>query len=101
MLVVPNLVVGVVLQLVSESVKIKQAQSFLLSEKQALANQLHQVNSALESLKLRIADSEEQVQFLSGYGAQTLWTRQIGYCINYYCLSIFGSCARSTCYVVS
>lgn len=50
------------IKLVSESVKIKQAQSFLLSEKQALANQLHQVNSALESLKLRIADSEEQMK---------------------------------------
>lgn len=64
--------VDFVLQLVSESVKIKQAQSFLLSEKQALANQLQQVNSTLESLKLRIADSEEQVRFLSGYDARTL-----------------------------
>ncbi|KAI8573059.1 hypothetical protein RHMOL_Rhmol01G0249200 [Rhododendron molle] len=50
------------IKLVSESVKIKQAQSFLLSEKQALANQLQQVNSTLESLKLRIADSEEQMK---------------------------------------
>ncbi|XP_058209785.1 E3 ubiquitin-protein ligase BRE1-like 2 [Rhododendron vialii] len=50
------------IKLVSESVKIKQAQSFLLSEKQALANQLQQVNLTLESLKLRIADSEEQMK---------------------------------------
>ncbi|KAG5566183.1 hypothetical protein RHGRI_001949 [Rhododendron griersonianum] len=50
------------IKLVSESVKTKQAQSFLLSEKQALANQLQQVNSTLESLKLRIADSEEQMK---------------------------------------
>lgn len=52
------------LQLVSESVKTKQMQSFLLSEKQALAKQLQQVNNALESLKMRIAQSEEQVRFL-------------------------------------
>lgn len=60
----PGFVVGVILQLVSESVKTKQMQSFLLSEKQALAKQLQQVNIALESLKLRIAQSEEQVSFL-------------------------------------
>lgn len=71
--------VDFVWQLVSESVKIKQAQSFLLSEKQALANQLQLVNSTLESLKLRIADSEEQVRFLSGYDARTLRIHYIGY----------------------
>lgn len=50
------------MQLVSESVKTKQTQSFLLSEKQAAAKQLQQVNALVESLKLRILHSEEQVQ---------------------------------------
>lgn len=50
------------IKLVSESVKTKQMQSFLLSEKQALAKQLQQVNNALESLKMRIAQSEEQMK---------------------------------------
>ncbi|KAI7991095.1 E3 ubiquitin-protein ligase BRE1-like 2 [Camellia lanceoleosa] len=50
------------IKLVSESVKTKQAQSFLLSEKQELAKQFQQVNTTLESLKLRIADSEEQMK---------------------------------------
>ncbi|KAL6976763.1 E3 ubiquitin-protein ligase BRE1-like 2 [Sarracenia purpurea var. burkii] len=50
------------MELVSESVKTKQAQSFLLSDKQTLAKQLQQYNTTLESLKLRIADSEEQMK---------------------------------------
>ncbi|KAG5227554.1 E3 ubiquitin-protein ligase [Salix suchowensis] len=50
------------IKLVSESVKTKQAQSFLLSEKQALAKHLQQVNASVESLKLRIAHSEEQMK---------------------------------------
>ncbi|THF96496.1 hypothetical protein TEA_002517 [Camellia sinensis var. sinensis] len=50
------------IKLVSESVKTKQAQSFLLSEKQELAKQFQLVNTTLESLKLRIADSEEQMK---------------------------------------
>uniref|UniRef100_A0A6N2M9N3 E3 ubiquitin protein ligase n=1 Tax=Salix viminalis TaxID=40686 RepID=A0A6N2M9N3_SALVM len=50
------------IELVSESVKTKQAQSFLLSEKQALAKHLQQVNASVESLKLRIAHSEEQMK---------------------------------------
>ncbi|CAL5437772.1 unnamed protein product [Camellia sinensis] len=50
------------IHLVSESVKTKQAQSFLLSEKQELAKKFQQVNTTLESLKLRIADSEEQMK---------------------------------------
>lgn len=50
------------IKLVSESVKTKQAQSFLLSEKQALARQLQQVNALVESAKLRILHGEEQMK---------------------------------------
>ncbi|KAK6937028.1 hypothetical protein RJ641_034058 [Dillenia turbinata] len=50
------------IKLVSESVKTKQAQNFLVSEKQALTRQLQQVNMSLESLKLRIFQSEEQMK---------------------------------------
>ncbi|MBA0610546.1 hypothetical protein Godav_011373 [Gossypium davidsonii] len=50
------------IKLVSESVKTKQAHSFLLSEKQALARQLKQVNSSIESVKMRIGQSEEQIK---------------------------------------
>lgn len=50
------------IKLVSESVKTKQTQNFLLSEKQALAKHLQQVNVSVESLKLRIAQSEEQMK---------------------------------------
>ncbi|XP_011010702.1 PREDICTED: E3 ubiquitin-protein ligase BRE1-like 2 isoform X3 [Populus euphratica] len=50
------------IKLVSESVKTKQTQNFLLSEKQALAKHLQQVNASVESLKLRIAQSEEQMK---------------------------------------
>ncbi|KAB1227895.1 E3 ubiquitin-protein ligase BRE1-like 2 [Morella rubra] len=50
------------MQLVSESVKTKQAQSVLLSEKQALAKQLQQINASVESLKMRISHSEEQME---------------------------------------
>ncbi|KAK2992389.1 hypothetical protein RJ640_022387 [Escallonia rubra] len=49
------------IKLVSESVKTKQGQSFLLSEKQALAKQLQQVNTSLGSLRLRIVHNEEQI----------------------------------------
>lgn len=52
------------IKLVSESVKTKQAQSFLVSEKQALAKQLQQVNTSVESLKMRISQDDEQVRFL-------------------------------------
>lgn len=52
------------IKLVSESVKTKQVQSFLLSEKQALAKQLQQVNTSVESLKMRISQGEEQVRLL-------------------------------------
>ncbi|XP_021277938.1 E3 ubiquitin-protein ligase BRE1-like 2 isoform X1 [Herrania umbratica] len=50
------------IKLVSESVKTKQAQSFFLSEKQILARQIEQVNSSIESVKMRIAHSEEQMK---------------------------------------
>ncbi|KAK2970137.1 hypothetical protein RJ640_025756 [Escallonia rubra] len=50
------------IKLVSESVKTKQGQSFLLSEKHALAKQLQQVNTSLGSLRLRIAHNEEQLK---------------------------------------
>lgn len=49
------------MQLVSESVKTKQAQSYLQSEKQAMTKQLQQINTLLESLRMRIAHGEEQV----------------------------------------
>ncbi|GMH00180.1 hypothetical protein Nepgr_002019 [Nepenthes gracilis] len=50
------------IKLVSESVKTKQAQSVLLSEKQTLAKQLQVVNAALVSLGTRISRSEEQMK---------------------------------------
>lgn len=49
------------IKLVSESVKMKQSHTSLLSEKQTLEKQLQQVISAVESLKSRIAHSEEQM----------------------------------------
>lgn len=54
--------VFIVLQLVSESVKTKQAQNSLLSEKQALEKQLQQVSAVLESLKVRIEHGVQQVR---------------------------------------
>ncbi|KAL4564769.1 hypothetical protein LXL04_028840 [Taraxacum kok-saghyz] len=48
------------IKLVSESVKMKQTHTALISEKQILDKQLQQVNSAFKSLKSRIAHSEEQ-----------------------------------------
>ncbi|KAJ1389004.1 Zinc finger, RING-type [Sesbania bispinosa] len=50
------------IKLVSESVKTKQTHSTLLSEKQALAKQLQQINSSIENSKTRIAHSEEQMK---------------------------------------
>lgn len=50
------------IKLVSESVKTKQAQSFLHSEKQALAKQLQQITTSVQSVKLRIARSEEEMK---------------------------------------
>ncbi|GFP96126.1 E3 ubiquitin-protein ligase bre1-like 2 [Phtheirospermum japonicum] len=56
--------IKVLLLLVSESVKAKQSQNVLLSEKQGLAMQLQQLNESLESSKSRIAKSEEQMKLL-------------------------------------
>lgn len=53
------------MQLVSESVKTKQAHSTLLSEKQALGKQLQQINASIEALKTRITHSEDQVQMMA------------------------------------
>ncbi|XP_047325610.1 E3 ubiquitin-protein ligase BRE1-like 2 [Impatiens glandulifera] len=50
------------IKLVSESVKTKQAQNLLLSEKQVLAKQLQHLNATLEPLKMRISDCEEQMK---------------------------------------
>ncbi|XP_065861759.1 E3 ubiquitin-protein ligase BRE1-like 2 isoform X2 [Euphorbia lathyris] len=50
------------IKLVSESVKTKQAQSSLLSEKQALSKQLQQVNTSVEYLKTRVSQYEEQMK---------------------------------------
>ncbi|KAL3519014.1 hypothetical protein ACH5RR_021603 [Cinchona calisaya] len=50
------------IKLVSESVKAKQTHGMLLSEKQALGKQLQRANTTLDSLKLRIAQCEEQVK---------------------------------------
>lgn len=48
----------------SESVKAKQSQNLLLSEKLGLEKQLDRLNGSLETLKSRIAQSEEQVNLL-------------------------------------
>ncbi|GAB2271335.1 hypothetical protein Dimus_006176 [Dionaea muscipula] len=50
------------IKLVSESVRLKQAQSVLVSEKQALSKQLELHNGSLESLATRISQSEEQMK---------------------------------------
>ncbi|KAI5596326.1 hypothetical protein BDE02_03G199200 [Populus trichocarpa] len=50
------------LQQVGERDDYNIKQSFLLSEKQALAKHLQQVNASVESLKSRIAHSEEQMK---------------------------------------
>ena len=69
------------MQLVSESVKTKQAQSALLSEKQALEKQLQQINASIESLKMRISHSEEQVRIPCTQKEVcylgTLWTQKL------------------------
>ncbi|KAL6878521.1 hypothetical protein ACP4OV_012691 [Aristida adscensionis] len=50
------------IKLVSDSVKMKQASSSLLSEKLLLQKQLQQVNNSLESSKLKVARGEEQMK---------------------------------------
>ncbi|KAK9122644.1 hypothetical protein Sjap_012246 [Stephania japonica] len=52
------------IKLVSESVKAKQVQNVLMSEKQAIAKQLQQVKESQESLRLKIAHSEDQIKSL-------------------------------------
>ncbi|OVA20693.1 hypothetical protein BVC80_881g49 [Macleaya cordata] len=66
------------IKLVSESVKTKQAQSFLLYEKQALAKQLQQVNASLESFKQKILRSEDQMKaYLGEAGKACLENRHL------------------------
>ncbi|KAK4440456.1 E3 ubiquitin-protein ligase BRE1-like 2 [Sesamum alatum] len=50
------------IKLVSDSVKAKQSQNLLLSEKQGLAKQLQQLNGSLEALKSKVAQREEQLK---------------------------------------
>ncbi|XP_062211518.1 E3 ubiquitin-protein ligase BRE1-like 2 isoform X2 [Phragmites australis] len=50
------------IKLVSDSVKMKQASSSLVSEKLMLQKQLRQVNTSLESSKLKLARGEEQMK---------------------------------------
>ncbi|THU49235.1 hypothetical protein C4D60_Mb06t07410 [Musa balbisiana] len=50
------------IKLVSDSVKMKQTHSSLLSDKQAMSKQLQQVNSSLEFLKTKVAHGEEQMK---------------------------------------
>ncbi|KAL2317031.1 hypothetical protein Fmac_030907 [Flemingia macrophylla] len=50
------------IKLVSDSVKTKQTHTTLLSQKQALARQLQQINSSIENSKMRIIHSEEQMK---------------------------------------
>ncbi|XP_027333941.1 E3 ubiquitin-protein ligase BRE1-like 2 isoform X2 [Abrus precatorius] len=56
------------IKLVSESVKTKQAHNTLLSEKQALAKQLQQINASIENSKMRIAHYEEQMKAILSEG---------------------------------
>lgn len=58
------------LKLVSESVKTKQAQSFLLAEKQKLVKHLEQINATLESVKSRIASDEDHMRACITEGVQ-------------------------------
>ncbi|XP_009801022.1 E3 ubiquitin-protein ligase BRE1-like 2 [Nicotiana tabacum] len=50
------------IKLVSESVKIKQEQSLLLSRKQVSTGKLQKAKTSLESLKMRMAQSEDQMK---------------------------------------
>ncbi|KAK3134818.1 hypothetical protein QOZ80_5BG0411100 [Eleusine coracana subsp. coracana] len=59
------------IKLVSDSVKMKQASSSLLSEKLMLQKQLQQFNTSLESCKIKIACGEEQMKT---YVAQAIKT---------------------------
>nr|XP_016459530.1 PREDICTED: E3 ubiquitin-protein ligase BRE1-like 2 isoform X2 [Nicotiana tabacum] len=50
------------IKLVSESVKIKQEQSLLLSRKQVSTAKLQKAKTSLESLKMKMAQSEDQMK---------------------------------------
>lgn len=50
------------IKLVSDSVKMKQNISSLVTEKQAKAKQLQQINASVEFLKMRMARGEEQMK---------------------------------------
>ncbi|KAK7385822.1 hypothetical protein VNO78_31718 [Psophocarpus tetragonolobus] len=50
------------IKLVSDSVKTKQAHNTLISQKQALAKQLQQINTSIGSSKTRIAHCEHQMK---------------------------------------
>ncbi|XP_078444209.1 histone mono-ubiquitination 2 isoform X2 [Wolffia australiana] len=52
------------IKLVSESVKMRQMHSSLLSEKQAIARQIQQVTSSIDFLKTKISRGEEQMKSL-------------------------------------
>ncbi|ONK75057.1 uncharacterized protein A4U43_C03F12870 [Asparagus officinalis] len=59
------------IKLVSDSVKMKQTISSLLAEKQAKAKQLQQLNSSVESLKMKMARGEEQMKAYIGQAIKT------------------------------
>lgn len=58
------------LKLVSESVTTKQAQSFLVAEKQELVKHLEQINATLQSVKARIASDEDRMRACITEGVQ-------------------------------
>ncbi|RLM80911.1 E3 ubiquitin-protein ligase BRE1-like 2 [Panicum miliaceum] len=59
------------IKLVSDSVKMKQASSSLLSEKLMLEKQLQQVNTSLESSKLKMTRGEEQMKICVAQAIKT------------------------------
>ncbi|KAG0489180.1 hypothetical protein HPP92_007991 [Vanilla planifolia] len=66
------------IKLVSDSVKLKQTYTSLLSESQAKSKQLQQVNSALESLKAKVVRGEEEMKsYISQAAKAALENRQI------------------------
>ncbi|KAG0490950.1 hypothetical protein HPP92_007813 [Vanilla planifolia] len=66
------------IKLVSDSVKLKQTYTSLLSESQAKSKQLQQVNSALESLKAKVVRGEEEMKsYISQAAKAALEKRQI------------------------
>ncbi|KAG2656404.1 hypothetical protein PVAP13_1KG078600 [Panicum virgatum] len=59
------------IKLVSDSVKMKQASSSLLSDKLILEKQLQQVNTSLESSKLKMTRGEEQMKICVAQAIKT------------------------------